>query len=166
MKYVHTNIVSQDWKKLADFYINVFECTPIQPERNISDNWLAKGTGVKNAALAGIHLLLSGYGKGGPTLEIFQYNKMIEKGHPVANRKGFGHIAFHVEDVKVILEKVNVFGGKPLGDLIREEFANIGLLTFVYIADPEGNIVEIQNWNYSKSSFKAPQANTNGYISS
>jgi len=66
IKFVHTNIVSSDWKKLADFYINVFECIPILPERNLSGNWLDKGTGLKNASLTGVHLRLPGYGKNGP----------------------------------------------------------------------------------------------------
>lgn len=67
IKYVHTNIVSSDWKSLADFYINVFGCQPILPERNLSGSWLEKG-----------------------------------------------------------------------------------LLTFAYLADPEGNIIEIQNWIIKK----------------
>jgi hypothetical protein len=58
IKYVHTNIVSDNWESLADFYINVFNCQKILPKRNISENWLEKGTGVKNASLSGIHLIL------------------------------------------------------------------------------------------------------------
>jgi hypothetical protein len=26
MRFSHTNIAARDWKKLSDFYINVFEC--------------------------------------------------------------------------------------------------------------------------------------------
>ena len=73
MKYVHTNIIARDWKLLADFYIKVFECKPVLPERDIKGDWLEKGTGVKNASLRGIHLLLPGFDNDGPTLEIFQY---------------------------------------------------------------------------------------------
>ena len=27
-RYAHTNIISKDWKKIAQFFIDVFECTP------------------------------------------------------------------------------------------------------------------------------------------
>ncbi len=147
MKYVHTNIISENWEKLAEFYANVFECTPVLPERNLSGNWLDKGTNLKNASLTGIHLRLSGYEKNGPTLEIFQYNKMIEKGHPAANRKGFGHIAFHVDDVSQVVKKTISFGGKLVGEVINTKIEKKGILTFAYLKDPEDNIIEIQNWN-------------------
>lgn len=83
----------------------------------------------------------------GPTLEIFQY----EPCHPgdetnQINRLGFGHIAFHVDDVEDILNKVIAHGGKQLGELIQKHYEGIGLLTAVYAQDPEGNFIEIQNW--------------------
>jgi predicted enzyme related to lactoylglutathione lyase len=31
MRYVHTNIVAEDWRRLADFYAKVFGCTPVPP---------------------------------------------------------------------------------------------------------------------------------------
>ena len=148
MKYVHTNIISEDWKILADFYINVFECTPTLPERNLSGNWLDKGTGLSNASLKGIHLRLPGYGVEGPTLEIFQYDNMIEKGNVAANRKGLGHLAFHVEDVETTLNKVITFGGSAVGDIAIKRVESIGVLTFIYVIDPEENLIELQNWNY------------------
>ena len=148
MKYVHTNIISENWKKLADFYIRVFECTAIMPERNLSGSWLDKGTGLKNVSLTGVHLKLPGYSKDGPTLEIFQYNKMIENGHQVANKKGLGHIAFHVDDVEATLKKVGLFGGSAIGEILVKEITDLGILTFVYVADPEGNLIELQNWKY------------------
>ena len=33
-KYVHTNLVAHDWKRLATFYIEVFGCKPKPPERD------------------------------------------------------------------------------------------------------------------------------------
>lgn len=28
--------------------------------------------------------------------------------------------------------------------------ATMGILTFIYVTDPEGNLIELQNWNYSE----------------
>ena len=147
IKYIHTNIVSTDWRKLAEFYIKVFNCKIVPPERNLSGDWLNKGIGLKNASLNGVHLRLPGFGENGPTIEIFQYNKNEEKPMPPrANREGFGHIAFHVDDVEVVLNQIVSGGGRQLGEIATTKFPK-GILTFVYTADPEGNIVEIQNWS-------------------
>ena len=98
MKYVHTNIISNDWQSLADFYIKVFECKPVPPARNQSGKWLDTCLGLKNAQLKGIHLRLPGCGETGPTLEIYSYEEMEERPTSIPNRKGFGHIAFEVEN--------------------------------------------------------------------
>lgn len=94
VRYGHTNIITGNWKKLAAFYETVFNCIPVPPERDQQGDWLAKGTGVQNARLQGVHLRLPGYGNEGPTLEIYQYHEVIENKKPVPNMKGFGHIAF------------------------------------------------------------------------
>ena len=147
IKYAHTNIISKDWKKLADFYINVFDCKPVPPVRDLEGEWLAKGTAVKNAKLQGMHLRLPGHGNSGPTLEIYSYDEMLENSEPPsANRKGFGHLAFEVDDVRGILEKMISHNGSKLGEIVQKEVEGVGLLTFTYATDPEGNIIEIQSW--------------------
>jgi hypothetical protein len=84
MKYVHTNLFAKSWRLLSDFYIKVFDCEPLPPERDLKGEYLGKATGVKNAALREIHLLLPGFGKDGPSLEIFQYKENEGKLYPVA----------------------------------------------------------------------------------
>jgi len=146
IKFAHTNIITNDWKKLADFYINVFDCKPLFPERDLKGNWLDKATNIENAHLIGIHLALPGYENNLPTLEIFQYDNNLDNLEGFTNRKGFGHIAFKVDNVQEILNKLIQNGGTQLGEVIETEVANAGHLTFVYAKDIDGNIIEIQNW--------------------
>lgn len=146
MKYVHTNIVARDWQALADFYIQVFQCTVRPPERNISGDWLDQATGLNNAALKGVHLNLPGYDQSGPTLEIFSYQEMVESALLSANHTGFTHIAFEVEDVPQTFEKAKQHGATDLGQVTEKVVEGVGTLTFVYFRDPEGNIVEILSW--------------------
>lgn len=146
IKYVHTNIISHDWKALADFYTTVFACSLVPPERSLAGDWLSQGTGVKDAAFEGCHLRLPGYGAEGPTLEIYQYKVMQEKSAPAANRKGYGHLAFLVEDVEAMLQQVLQHGGSALGIVTQHRVEGVGLLTFVYATDPESNILELQHW--------------------
>jgi predicted enzyme related to lactoylglutathione lyase len=144
--YKHTNIIARDWNRLADFYEQVFGCVRVPPERHLGGEWLAKGTGVKNAQFSGVHLALPGCKAPGPTLEIYQYDQNQEKPSPAANREGFGHIAFEVEDVATVLATVRRHGGGAIGEVVSQAVAGVGLLTFVYATDPEGNIVELQSW--------------------
>jgi catechol 2,3-dioxygenase-like lactoylglutathione lyase family enzyme len=146
-KYKHTNIVSSNWQSLSRFYQEVFGCVPVPPERHLAGEWLEIGTGVKEAQLAGVHLRLPGYGDRGPTLEIFQYSHNISKPSPAANREGIGHIAFEVDDVHEAAKEVLRHGGAKVGDFTSTEVKGAGLLSFVYLADPEGNIIELQEWS-------------------
>ncbi len=144
--YKHTNIIASDWEVLSRFYQEVFGCTPVPPSRDLSGDWLETGTGVKGAQVKGIHLRLPGHGNHGPTLEIFQYSENLVKSTPAANREGYGHIAFEVNDVQQALQKVLQHRGSRVGEIVKTEVDN-RRITFVYLADPEGNIIELQAWD-------------------
>jgi predicted enzyme related to lactoylglutathione lyase len=146
MRYVHTNIAAKDWKKLSDFYIRVFNCTLKPPKRKLSGDWLDQATGLSNAELEGVHLLLPGHGDSGPTLEIFSYKNMHECESLMANHTGFTHIAFEVEDVESTFNEAIKSGGTKLGKITEKVIEGVGVLKFVYFRDPEGNIIEIQSW--------------------
>lgn len=147
MKYAHTNIVSQDWQKLTNFYTKVFDCLPVPPQRDLSGDWLEKATALKSPHLKGMHLRLPGFGDQGPTLEIFQYDEMLDKaGFPAANRIGLGHLAFEVEDVNETFKLLQESGGHKLGEVVVRVIDGVGEITFTYATDPEGNVIEIQSW--------------------
>jgi predicted enzyme related to lactoylglutathione lyase len=146
-KYVHTNLIAKDWKRLVRFYSEVFGCKLKGPERDMSGPWLDSVTSLQNAHLTGVHLRLPGYGKDGPTLEIFSYDELVGRGLPVANQCGFAHIAFAVEDVDQALQAVIAAGGGAVGQIAAREVDGVGLLRVVYARDPEGNIVELQKWS-------------------
>jgi len=145
-RYAHTNLVARDWRNLADFYVRVFGCRPIPPERELSGRWLEECNAVPGARIRGQHLRLPGHGDSGPTLEIFEYDQKLGKPPAASNREGFGHIAFHVEDVEAARDEVLAAGGAPVGRLVRTEVPGVGPLTVVYVTDPEGNIIELQHW--------------------
>ena len=145
-KFVHTNLIAQDWKKLATFYEHVFGCTTVLPERDLVGQWLDDATRVPNARIRGVHLRLPGYGDAGPTLEIFQYDQERERPGTAVNRPGFAHIAFAVDDVQVAQAAVISAGGGTLGEQVTVDIPGAGRITFVYVTDPEGNIIELQHW--------------------
>lgn len=146
-KYVHTNLTARDWRSLAAFYQDVFGCIPKLPTRDLAGAWLDGLTALSSAHLTGVHLSLPGYGLEGPTLEIFSYDHLEDRPEPVVNERGFGHLAFLVEDVPAALEAVQNAGGGAVGDIATTHVAGVGTLTVVYAKDPEGNILELQNWS-------------------
>lgn len=148
-RYVHTNLIAYDWERLAAFYVKVFGCVPVEPKRDLRGEWLERGSGVRQAHLRGQHLRLPGYeelGARGPTLEIFQYDEVAAQATPVANRAGFGHLAFGVDDVAATLAAMIAAGGAAHGEVVRTQVAGVGTLTFTYARDPEGNLLELQAW--------------------
>ena len=146
MRFAHTNIIAKDWRTLAQFYVDVFGCRVQPPERKQSGEWLTRGTGVPDAALEGVHLLLPGHGERGPTLEVFSYAETLEHEPGPANRQGLAHLAFEVDDVEAVSTKVTQHGGSLEGSVTERLVEGVGTLTFVYARDPEGNIIEIQAW--------------------
>lgn len=147
MKFAHVNIVARDWERLAKFYIDVFGCTPVPPERDLKGLWIDDLTGIGGVAIKGIHLRLPGFDGNGPTLEIFQYKGEVTCYGSSVNHKGFAHIAFAVDDVETMLKTVTKAGGASVGKCVTVPIENVGMLTVVYASDPEGNVVELQHWH-------------------
>lgn len=102
------------------------------------------GTGLDKAALKGAHLRLPGYEKEGPTLLIIQFEIMKKKAAASANRIGWNALSFEVEDIQKTTDKALKFGAKMQGEMSRHYIEDLGLLHFVYLQDPEGNLIELQ----------------------
>jgi catechol 2,3-dioxygenase-like lactoylglutathione lyase family enzyme len=145
-RYVHTNLIARDWLRLARFYQEVFGCVPVPPQRDFSGEHFDQLTGLTGARLQGMHLRLPGYGDSGPTLEIFSYTPDQEQSVPTVDRRGFGHIAFAVEDVAAARLAVLEAGGGTVGEIVSLQIAGGAKVELCYLTDPEGNIVEVQRW--------------------
>lgn len=146
LRYVHTNIIAKDSQRLISFYKKVFNCKSIGETRDLRGDWLDKLTGVPNTHIVGEHLCLPGYGEDYPTLEIFSYDQMIPFGGSQINRCGLAHLAFEVDDVEETLELLLREGGTQIGEVVKADYEDGRKAVFVYAADCEGNIIELQNW--------------------
>ena len=72
---------------------------------------------------------------------------MPARSETLVNRPGFGHIAFLVEDVSKARMAVSQAGGEDIGETVTLQTADGSKVTFVYMTDLEGNILELQSWN-------------------
>jgi catechol 2,3-dioxygenase-like lactoylglutathione lyase family enzyme len=146
-RYVHTNLVARDWRLLERFYVEVFGCERVPPERDYSGDALEAGTGIPGAKLTGVHLRLPGHGPQGPTLEIFHYEPEDRGPAYAVNRPGWGHIAFEVDHVETARDAVLARGGTAVGEVVELRTGDGRRVTWCYVTDPEGNVLEIQSWD-------------------
>lgn len=146
-RFGHVNVIADDWQRLAQFYTDLFGCELVPPERDYAGADLSRGTAVPDAALRGAHLRLPGHGPNGPTIEIYQYSRNEPQSQPAANRLGWGHIAFAVDDVEAARQRVLDAGGSVVGEVVTLTTADGRNVTWCYVADPEGNLVELQAWS-------------------
>jgi predicted enzyme related to lactoylglutathione lyase len=146
VRYSHTNLVARDWRSLATFYETAFGCTFVPPERDYSGRLLEAGTGVPDAAIAGVHLRLPGPGADGPTLEIYSYTPSVDSALPAVNRPGLAHLAFEVDSVDEARTHVLAAGGGSVGEIVTLTTSLGARVTWCYVTDPEGNVLELQSW--------------------
>jgi predicted enzyme related to lactoylglutathione lyase len=145
-RYAHTNLIARDWRRLVTFYRELFGCEPVPPERNYSGPTLEAGTGIPRATVSGVHLRLPGHGASGPTLEIYTYSRAVDAAPHQVNQPGFAHIAFAVDSVRDAREQVIAAGGRSVGEVVTLTTAVGSRVTWCYVTDPEGNVIELQSW--------------------
>ncbi len=150
IRLAHVSITAKDLTRLREFYGKALGFVVSRPERGFSGDWLGKGTGVPGAEIKRVHLRLPDEGVDGAHLEIIEYAGAAEdSAPPAANNPGLRHLAFETESPeelarlrKLVLEN----GGGELGKISEKEIDGLGTVTFVYMTDPEGNIIELLNW--------------------
>ncbi|MBI5773023.1 MAG: VOC family protein [Verrucomicrobia bacterium] len=147
IRYAHTNLIADDWQAMVKFYAEVFDCVPVSSERDHHGPNTDALTAMPGARIRGRHLRLPGHGENGPTIEIFSYEKNLPAPDKRLHLPGFAHLAFEVPDMDrtrgMILER----GGRDVGQLVTLDIPGAGRLTLIYMADPEGNIIELQKWH-------------------
>jgi predicted enzyme related to lactoylglutathione lyase len=146
-RFGHVNVTGTDWRRLANFYADLFGLEIVPPERDYRGADLEAATRVANAHLTGAHLRLPGHGANGPTLEIYQYDHVEASAGRRVDRAGWGHIAFQVPDVPAALEAVLAAGGGRVGEVVTLTTADGRHVTWCYATDPDGNILELQAWS-------------------
>ncbi len=82
----------------------------------------------------------------GQPSRIYQYSTLEDESPPAPNRVGLRHLAFLVNDVAAVLDGMTSAGGRALGEISTAEVSGKGQVEFVYAADPDGNIIELQRW--------------------
>lgn len=144
-QYTHTCIVSRDADRLAAFYESVLGCRVLGPAVEFSGENITKGMGLPRARVRGVNLALPGFGSDAPLLEIFELGTVVEA-DPEPDRLGYMHIGITVDDLETVLGRVIGAGGSLLGEIALWKMEGVGEALYVYVRDPDGNIVELVEW--------------------
>ena len=84
---------------------------------------------------------------GSPSGLWITYGENAPGGTRAANRTGWGHIALGVSDVAGARVAVLEAGGESVGEVVTLQTADGRRVTWCYVTDPEGNIIELQSWD-------------------
>ena len=74
LRFIHVNLITDNWEKLCEFYKDKFGCTDTGDIKDHSGTYKSKVIGIEGVHVVGRHILLPGFYETYPTLEIFTYN--------------------------------------------------------------------------------------------
>jgi glyoxylase I family protein len=142
VRFDHVKLVAHDVSLLAEFYEKAIGCEPLTAVMELSDDALTRGLGAPGAVVRIVWMGMPGHDDGGPTLEL--YRVVDDADSPGwGYRHGQGQLSFQVDDVESAVEKVIAAGGSFLGEMVDWETPSGNTARFVYLRDPEGNIVDL-----------------------
>lgn len=141
VRFDQVKILARDPEALAAFYREALGCETVVPLQELEDDAVARATGVPDADMKLTVLRLPGRGEHGPVLEL--YSVSGPRPDDWHYQPGQGQLAFEVEDLEAAMGRVGGAGGSKLGDLVEWEGPSGARARFVYMRDPEGNIIDL-----------------------
>jgi len=117
IKFIHVNIITEDWRDLCDYYNNVVASTDTGKIKDHEGTFKEQVIGVDGVHVIGKHILLPGFYKSYPTLEIFTYSI---KGLDSVNDDeslGVNAIGFKSNNIKEDIKLFEKHGGKFVKDI-------------------------------------------------
>jgi catechol 2,3-dioxygenase-like lactoylglutathione lyase family enzyme len=139
----HVNIVVADIERAARFYGEVLGLSR-GFEKTLEGAWIDEVTGVCGARALCVFMES---GAGQTRIELLQFLSpagAVCTQNSVPNTRGIRHIAFTVDDLDSLLEKLRAWGVKIVSEPIEVPFAvgALGRKRLFYFYDPEGNLLE------------------------
>lgn len=141
MRFDQTKFLVRDVDSLSTFYEKALDCETVVAVQAISDPAVARAIGVPGADITLTVLRLPGRGSQGPVLELYSMSGGDQT--TWSHGPGQGQIAFEVEDLEGAVDRVKEAGGANLGEIVEWQSPSGSTARFVYMRDPEGNIIDL-----------------------
>ena len=135
--FVHIGLVVEDLDETVRFLALLgFACS--EPAV-FSGEWIDRIIGLEDVT---VEVVMARAGDGSDVFEVVRFHSPsagAQEPAPAANRPGLRHIAFKVDDVRGVVERVRAAGWETVGEIV--DFRSTFLLC--YVRGPEGLIVEL-----------------------
>jgi catechol 2,3-dioxygenase-like lactoylglutathione lyase family enzyme len=135
--FVHVGLVVEDLDETVRFLrLLRFDCgTP----GVFSGEWIDRIIGLENVT---VELVMARGPDGSDVFEVVRFQSPSagrEEPAPAVNRPGLRHIAFAVDDVRGVVDRVREAGWDTVGEIVDYE----SMFLLCYVCGPEGLIVEL-----------------------
>ena len=135
--FVHIGLVVEDLEETVRFLALLgFDCgTP----GVFGGEWIDRIIGLENAT---VEVVMARAPDGSDVFEVVRFRSPsggAGEPAPAANRPGLRHVAFKVDDVRGVVDRVRAAGWDTVGEIV--DFESTFLLC--YVRGPEGLIVEL-----------------------
>lgn len=139
MRLSHVNLVARDGEGLTAFYVAAFGMQVLRARRLVDGPVFFRGMGLARA----FHSTWLGFPEGGPFLEIFDFDDPPWVTPQGPDAPGLRHLAFRVTDLAATRDRVLAAGGSAQGSITNLGSEAAPVLA-VYLRDPEGNLLELE----------------------
>jgi len=135
--FVHIGLVVEDLDETVRFLTLLgFDCG--QPGV-FGGDWIGRIIGLEDVT---VETLMARAPDGSDIFEVVRFQSPsagAEEPAPAANRPGLRHVAFRVDDVRAVVDRVREAGWETVGEIVNYE----DMYLLCYVRGPEGLIVEL-----------------------
>ena len=135
--FVHIGLVVEDLDETVRFLTLLgFDCGAPSV---FSGEWIGRIIGLENVT---VEVVMARAPDGSDMFEVVRFHSPpadAQEPAPAANRPGLRHVAFKVDDVRGVVDRVREAGWETVGEIV--DYENTFLLC--YVRGPEGLIVEL-----------------------
>jgi catechol 2,3-dioxygenase-like lactoylglutathione lyase family enzyme len=135
--FVHIGLVVED----LDETVRFLEVLGLECGRPgvFGGDWIGRIIGLEDVT---VEVVMVRAPDGTDVFEVVRFRSPTAGAHepaPAANRPGLRHVAFKVDDVRAVVERVRECGWETVGEIVDYE----GTFLLCYVRGPEGLIVEL-----------------------
>ncbi len=147
MRVNHLNVVVADMERSLAFYVGLLGLR-VTYEVELNGEWIEQVAGLPGISARCVFIQPSG---GGARFELLEYRTPAGASLPedsIANTTGLRHVAFEVEDLDGLYQRLSDAGVRFVSPPVTVPFKVVGNIRkrLCYCWDPDGVIVEIADY--------------------
>jgi catechol 2,3-dioxygenase-like lactoylglutathione lyase family enzyme len=135
--FVHVGLVVEDLDEMVRF-LSLLGLDCGEPAV-FSGDWIGRIIGLEDVT---VELVMASVPDGSDAFEVVRFQSPsagAQEPAPAANRPGLRHVAFNVDDVRGVVDRVREAGWETVGEIVDYE----DTFLLCYVRGPEGLIVEL-----------------------